>query len=285
MISENSCYIIAEIGINHNGDVSNALKMMQAAQEAGCDAVKFQKRTIEVVYTAEELARPRQSVFGKTNGDLKFGLEFGSDAYNQIDARARDLGIDWFASPWDEGSVDFLMGYADSPYLKIASAMLTDKAFLEHCARSGRPLLLSTGMSDLSMVQRAVAAIHAAGGSIACVYHCTSTYPTRDEEINLSGIGTLQSAFPDLKIGYSGHEVDILPTFAAAAMGAVSVERHITLNRADWGSDQSASIEIPELKAMVGQIRRLRTLQGDGIIRIYEDEMPIAEKLRRNNTL
>lgn len=285
MISENSCYIIAEIGINHNGDVSKALKMMQAAHEAGCDAVKFQKRTIEIVYTAEELARSRQSVFGQTNGDLKFGLEFGAGAYDQIDARARDIGIEWFASPWDEASVDFLMRFPDSPYLKVASAMLADKAFLEHCARTGRPLLLSTGMSDLPMVQRAVDAIRAAGGTIACVYHCTSTYPTKDEEVNLSGIRTLQSAFPDLKIGYSGHEVDTMPTVAAVAMGAVSVERHVTLDRGDWGSDQSASIEMPELETMVGQIRRLRTLQGDGIVRIYEDEKPIAEKLRRNNTL
>lgn len=284
MITDSTCYVIAEIGINHNGDLNKALEMVRASKIAGCDAVKFQKRTIEVVYSAEELARPRESVFGTTNGDQKRGLEFGKEDYDQIDALCQELGIDWFASPWDEGSVDFLMGY-DCPYIKIASAMVTDRAFLEHCAKTGRPLLVSTGMCDLDLVRRAVKIIRDMGGAIACLYHCTSTYPTKDEEINLLGIRTLAAEFPDIKIGYSGHEKGLMPTVAAVALGAASVERHVTLSRTDWGSDQAASIEMDELAVLVADIRRLETVLGDGVIQVYEDEKPIAEKLRRNQTV
>ncbi|MEJ8476099.1 N-acetylneuraminate synthase family protein [Roseibium algae] len=284
MITDSSCYVIAEIGINHNGALSQALEMIRAAKLAGCDAVKFQKRTIDVVYSAEELARPRDSVFGITNGDQKNGLEFGKDAFDQIDALCRELDIEWFASPWDEGSTDFLMAY-DCPYLKVASAMVTDKAFLEHCARTGRPLLVSTGMSDLGLIRRVVKTINAVGGTIACLYHCTSTYPTTDSEINLRGIQTLAKEFPDLKIGFSGHEKGLMPTIAAVALGAASVERHVTLDRSDWGSDQAASIEMDELASLVSDIRRLETVLGDGNICVYEDEKPIADKLRRNTTV
>ncbi|WP_428647189.1 N-acetylneuraminate synthase family protein, partial [Roseibium sp.] len=179
MISDKRVYVIAEIGINHNGDIDKAVEMIRRAKDAGCDAVKFQKRTIDIVYTKEELARLRDNVFGPTNGDLKRGLEFGKDEYDAIDKLTRELGIDWFASPWDEPSVDFLMQY-DTPYLKVASAMVTDRDFLVHCARTRRPLLVSTGMCDLPMVRSAVETIEGAGGEIACLYHCTSTYPTRD---------------------------------------------------------------------------------------------------------
>ncbi len=284
MISTSETYVIAEIGINHNGDVDKAVEMTRKAKEAGCNAVKFQKRTVDIVYTAEELSRPRDNVFGSTNGDLKRGLEFGRDAYDRIDAVAREVGIDWFASPWDEPSVDFLMAY-DTPYLKVASAMVTDRDFLQHCARTGRPLLVSTGMSDLPLIHDAVTTIERAGGEIACLYHCTSTYPTKDEEINLRGIATLQDAFPQLPIGFSGHEEGILPSVCAAAMGAVSIERHITLDRSDWGSDQKASLEMDEMADMVRQIRRVETVRGDGLLRVYDDERPIAEKLRRKDTL
>ncbi|MEL7526055.1 MAG: N-acetylneuraminate synthase family protein [Pseudomonadota bacterium] len=284
MISENGTYVIAEIGINHNGDLDKAIQMMRKSKEAGCDAVKFQKRTVEIVYSAEELVRPRENVFGPTNGDLKRGLEFGAREYDAIDIEARRLGLDWFASPWDEPSVDFLMKY-NSPYLKVASAMVTDRDFLQYCARTRRPLLVSTGMSDLSMIRRTVKIIEEAGGNIACLYHCTSTYPTLDEEINLLGIATLQKAFPHLQIGFSGHENGILPSVCAAAMGAVSVERHVTLDRSDWGSDQKASLEMPELTDLVAQIRRLEIVRGDGVLKVYEDEKPIAEKLRRKDTL
>ncbi|WP_428673189.1 N-acetylneuraminate synthase family protein [Roseibium sp.] len=284
MISDKRVYVIAEIGINHNGDIDKAVEMIRKAKDAGCDAVKFQKRTIDIVYTKEELARLRDNVFGPTNGDLKRGLEFGKDEYDAIDKLTRELGIDWFASPWDEPSVDFLMQY-DTPYLKVASAMVTDRDFLVHCARTRRPLLVSTGMCDLPMVRSAVETIEGAGGEIACLYHCTSTYPTRDDEINLLGINTLRAAFPGLPIGFSGHEQGILPSVCAAAMGAVSVERHVTLSRNDWGSDQKASLEMDEVAEMISQIRRFEVVKGDGILRVYDDEKPIAEKLRRNDTL
>lgn len=284
MISEKRCYVIAEIGINHNGDIEKALEMIRQSHRAGCDAVKFQKRTVDVVYSPAELAKPRESVFGSTNGDLKFGLEFSKEGYDRIDACCRDLGIDWFASPWDEASVDFLMQY-DCPYIKIASAMVTDRGFLEHCARTGRPLLMSTGMSDLGTILKAEEVVRNAGGTIACIYHCTSTYPTKDEEINLAGIRTLSAAFPGQKIGFSGHEKGILPSIAAVAMGAVSIERHVTLDRSDWGSDQSASLEMDEVAELVEQVRRLEVVRGDGVIRVYEDEKPIAEKLRRMCTV
>ncbi|MBO6756965.1 MAG: N-acetylneuraminate synthase family protein [Roseibium sp.] len=284
MISNDRCYVIAEIGINHNGDLGKALEMIRQAKAAGCDAVKFQKRTIDVVYTPEELARPRESVFGDTNGALKYGLEFGTAEYDEIDRTCQGLELDWFASPWDEGSVDFLMNY-DNPYIKVASAMVTDKDFLVHCAKTGRDLLVSTGMSDLPLVKRVVGTILDAGGRIACIYHCTSTYPTRDEDINLAGLDTIAKTFPGIPVGYSGHENGLMPTVAAVAMGAVSVERHVTLDRGDWGSDQAASIEMDELGELVAQIRRLEVVRGDGIIKIYDEERPIAEKLRRKNTV
>ncbi|MDN3718834.1 N-acetylneuraminate synthase family protein [Roseibium salinum] len=191
MISDKGTYVIAEIGINHNGDIHKAFEMIRKARDAGCDAVKFQKRTIEIVYSHDELAKPRDNVFGPTNGDLKRGLEFGKAEYDAIDALAREIGIEWFASPWDEPSTEFLLNY-DTPYIKIASAMVMDRDFLVHCAKSGRPLLVSTGMCDLQMVSSAVNTIERASGQIACLYHCTSTYPTLDEEINLLGINTLQ---------------------------------------------------------------------------------------------
>ncbi|WP_305985107.1 N-acetylneuraminate synthase family protein [Roseibium sp. MMSF_3544] len=284
MISDNRIYVIAEIGINHNGDIDKALEMIRCAKASGCNAVKFQKRTIDVVYTELELAKARDNVFGPTNGDLKRGLEFGKAEYDAIDRLAKDLEIDWLASPWDEASVDFLMQY-QSRYLKIASAMVMDRDFLVHCAKTKRPLLVSTGMCDLPMIVRAVEAIEDAGGEIACLYHCTSTYPTVDEEINLLGIRTLQDTFPHLSIGFSGHESGIMPSVCAAAMGAVSIERHVTLDRSDWGSDQKASLEMDELAELVGQLRRLEVVRGDGSLKFYDDEKPIAEKLRRNDTL
>lgn len=284
MDTRNKIYVIAEIGINHNGDLNKALELVRQAKQAGCDAVKFQKRTIDVVYTEEELAKPRENVFGATNGDLKRGLEFGNVEYDAIDAEARKVGIDWFASPWDEQSVDFLLGY-ETPYIKIASAMVTDREFLVHCAKTKRPLLVSTGMCDLPVVQKAVQVIQDAGGTVACLYHCTSTYPTQDSDINLRGIETLASAFPHIPIGFSGHEQGTLPSVCAAAMGAVSIERHVTLDRADWGSDQKASLEMPEVADLVEQLRRFEVVRGDGVLRVYDDEKPIAEKLRRNVTL
>ena len=278
------CTVVAEIGINHNGSIDLALEMVRAAHRVGCDAVKFQKRTVDVVYTAEELAKPRKSPLGETNGDLKRGLEFGRKDYERIAALCAELGITWYASPWDEASVDFLVAL-DVPYLKLASASVTDRALLVHAARTGVPLLVSTGMCNLKMVEAVVETIEEAGGEIACLYHCTSTYPALPEEIHLAGISTLRERFPHLKIGYSGHEDGILPSILSIAFGAVSVERHFTLDRTMWGSDQSASIDVAQVKEMIAGIRLAEKVRGDGVIDIYSRERPVMEKLRRKDTL
>ena len=284
MITSNRCYIVGEIGINHNGDIGIAKSLIREAKKAGCDAVKFQKRTVEIVYSAEELARPRENPFGPTNGDLKRGLEFGKAQFDEIDRYCRDVQIEWYASPWDEASLDFLMEY-DIPYIKLASASVTDRDLVLHCVSTRKPLLVSTGMCDLPMLSKVVETIHRAGGTIACLYHCTSTYPSKLDELNLLGIHTLQREFPDIPIGYSGHEAGMVPSGLAAALGAVSVERHITLDRAMWGSDHAASLEIAGLKRLVRDIRAFETARGDGIIRFYDSEKPIAEKLRRKITI
>ena len=284
MISSNSCYIVGEIGINHNGSIETTKSLIEAAKQAGCDAVKFQKRTVDVVYSKEELARARENPFGTTNGDLKRGLEFSKAQYDEIDRYCRELQIEWYASPWDEGAVDFLMNF-DIPYLKLASASVTDRNLLLHCVATRKPLLVSTGMCDLPLIHKVVDTVQGAGGTIACLYHCTSTYPAKIEELNLAGIQTLQREFPNIPVGYSGHEAGMVTSVLAAAMGAVSVERHITLDRAMWGSDQAASLEIAGLKRMVRDIRVFEAARGDGVIRIYDSEKPIAEKLRRKMTI
>jgi len=284
VIQKNRCYIIAEIGINHNGQVEIAKQLINMAKGAGCDAVKFQKRTIDVVYSAEELAKPRETPFGATNGDLKRGLEFGKEAYDEIDRYCREVSIEWFASAWDEGSVDFLMQY-DPPYLKIASASATDKNLLQHCAATGKPLLISTGMCDLPVIHKIVKTVKDAGGQIACLYHCVSTYPARTEELNLLGIQTLRKEFPDIPIGYSGHEVGVPTTMMAVVLGAVSVERHITLDRAMWGSDQAASLEAPGIARLVRDIRVWEQARGKREIKVLEQERAIEAKLRRKHTV
>jgi len=271
-----SCYIIAEVGINHNGDIKLAKELIKLAKESGCDAVKFQKRTVDVVYTREELALPRESVFGKTNGDLKRGLEFGEREYSQIDEYCKKLDIDWFASCWDEASVDFIDRF-DPPAYKIASASLTDDHLLRYTKAKGKPILVSTGMSIMAEIARALEIL---GTENTILYHCTSTYPTDNSEINLRAIQTLKDAF-GCPVGHSGHEKGILPSVLAAAYGAVSVERHITLDRALWGSDQAASLEPEGLRRMVRDIRQIPVLQGDGVKKVYESELPIIKKLRR----
>jgi len=203
------CFLIAEIGINHNGDVELAKKLIDLAAESGCDAVKFQKRTVDVVYTAEELAKPRPTPFGETNGDLKRGLEFGEAEYRQIDAYCRQKGILWFASPWDVASVDFLEKF-NPPCHKIASACLTDKELLHRIRQTGRPVLLSTGMSSMEEVEKAVKLLE---GSPLVLMHTTSTYPSADNELNLAVIETLRNHF-NLPVGYSGHEVSAMPSVA-----------------------------------------------------------------------
>lgn len=270
------CYFIAEIGINHNGSVDTAKKLIDAAVECGCDAVKFQKRTVDVVYSAEELARPRESPFGTTNGHLKHGLEFGVDEYRVIDQHCKSKGITWFASCWDEASVDLIERFAP-PCYKIASASLTDDNLLRHHRKYGRPLILSTGMSELAQIEHAVEVL---GKKDLILLHCTSTYPSNLEELNLRVITTLREHL-GVPVGYSGHEVGLSTSFAAAVLGACIVERHITLDRAMWGSDQAASVEPQGIKRLVRDIRELDVVMGDGVKRVYEREQPIIRKLRR----
>ena len=275
--ADNAVFIIAEIGINHNGSLENAKNLIDVAVASGCDAVKFQKRTVEVVYTAAELATPRESVFGTTNGDLKRGLEFDEAAYREIDLHCKANNIDWFASCWDESSVDFMEAFAP-PCYKIASASLTDDELLRHHRKTDRPIILSTGMSDLPMIEHAVDVL---GENDLVILHCTSTYPSQPEELNLRAIMTLRERFPSVPIGYSGHEPGLATTLAAVAVGACVIERHVTLDRAMWGSDQAASVEPQGIQRLSRDIRSGETALGDGNIKIYDSERPIIDKLRR----
>lgn len=270
------CFIIAEIGINHNGSVDLAKKMIDIAVTTGCDAVKFQKRTVDVVYSKEELAKERTSVFGKTNGDLKRGLEFGEEEYREIDAYCKQHGIMWFASCWDEQSVDFMENF-DVPCYKIASASLTDDNLLRYTRSKGKPILLSTGMSTMEQIKHAVSVV---GEENLILYHCTSTYPSNADETNLRVIETFRKEF-SCPIGYSGHERGVTPSVLAVALGANSVERHITIDRTNWGSDQAASLEMAGLYHLVRDVRQTPILLGDGVKVVYQRELPIIEKLRR----
>ncbi len=270
------CFVVAEIGINHNGSVALAKKMIDIAVTTGCDAVKFQKRTVDIVYTKEELAKERKSVFGNTNGDLKRGLEFGVKEYKEIDEYCKSKNILWFASCWDENSVDFMEKF-NIPCYKIASASLTDDNLLKHTRSKGKPILLSTGMSTMEQIRHAVDVL---GEENLIIYHCTSTYPSNTEEMNLRVIETLKKEF-NCPIGYSGHERGVTPSVLAVALGANSVERHITVDRTNWGSDQAASLETAGLYHMVRDIRQVPDLLGDGIKVVYPRELPIIDKLRR----
>lgn len=270
------CFIIAEIGINHNGSLELAKKMIDIAVTTGCDAVKFQKRTIDVVYTPEELAKERKSVFGNTNGDLKRGLEFGVKEYKEIDHYCKEKGILWFASCWDEGSVDFIERF-NPPCYKIASASLTDDNLLKHTKSKGKPIFLSTGMSTMAQIKHAVKIL---GEENIVLMHCTSTYPSNADEMNLRVIERWKKEF-SCPIGYSGHERGITPSVLAVALGANAIERHITIDRTNWGSDQAASLETAGLYHMVRDIRQTPILLGNGKKIVYPRELPIIEKLRR----
>jgi N-acetylneuraminate synthase len=270
------CFIVAEIGINHNGNVELAKKLIDTAALGGCDAVKFQKRTVEVVYTPEELAKPRENPFGPTNGDLKRGLEFGNEQYAEINRYCTAKDILWYSSCWDEASVDFMERF-NPPCYKIASASLTDDALLRHHRRYGRPIILSTGMSTMEQVDHAVDVL---GTTDLILLHCTSTYPSSVEELNLRGIQTLRERY-DVPIGYSGHEVGLATSVAAAAMGACMIERHITLDRAMWGSDQAASIEPQGIWRLVKDVRAIERAMGNGKKCLWPSEVPVMNKLRR----
>jgi len=302
-------YVIAEIGINHNGSVETAKKMIEMAVECGCDAVKFQKRTIESVYSLEELAKPREipgdvlynainrnalpkereellrkfvgknispSEIPTTNGDQKYALEFGENDYKEIDKYCRKKGITWFASPWDLNSIDFLEKF-DTPCYKIASASLTDKELLKKIKETGKPIILSTGMSTMEQIEKAVDFL---GEENLVLLHCTSTYPTPENEQDLNVIKTLKKYF-NCPIGYSGHEPGIQPTLAAIALGACVVERHITIDRSMYGSDQSASLEKDGIYRICRGAKKIPLYLGKSNKRVQDSEIPVRASLRK----
>lgn len=275
-------FVVAEIGINHNGDIAIAKQLIDMAKLAGCDAVKFQKRTVEVVYTPEELAKPRESPFGTTNGDLKRALEFGAEQYDEIDRYCREKGILWFASPWDEESVDFLEKY-DVPCFKIASACNLDRDLMACIKSKGRPMIVSTGMCDENRVEEIVNFL---GETDLVILHCTANYPAKDNELHLANIPRLIRKYSQAYIGYSGHEVGVFSSLVAGALGACVIERHITLDRTMWGTDQPASLEFDGLRKLVKELRSLKKdYLGSAIKEILESEKPVEMKLRRIRTL
>lgn len=308
------CFIVAEIGINHNGSLKLAMDLIDAAADAGADAVKFQKRDVRTVYTEAELAAPRQvdasiirhamermelegirnpvlpdenvrrlkqDAAQTTNGDLKYALEFGLKEFDLLDLHCQEKGIPWFASAWDGLSAHFLNGF-DVPCHKIASACLTHRNLLERVRKNGKPVILSTGGSTIEQVEKAVRIL---GREDLVILHCVAAYPCADEDINLEVMNTLSRMFPDVPVGYSGHEAGIEPSLAAAAMGACMIERHITLDTSMPGSDQKASLDPGDFARMVKAIRRFEKVRGDGIKRLLPSEVPVMKKLRRKDTL
>ncbi len=270
-------YVIAEIGINHNGDLETAERMIDAAVHAGADAVKFQKRTPELCVPPEQRGQMRDTPWGYISYlDYRYKVEFSEGDYRKIDAYCRDRHIQWFASVWDEPSVDFLESFHPVCY-KIPSASLTDHALLRHVRATGRPLILSTGMSTMEQIRAAVMVV---GTEDLVLTHATSTYPCEPEELNLRMIPRLRDEFP-CPVGYSGHEVGLVPSAVAVALGACMVERHITLDRAMWGSDQAASVEPGGFERLVKYIRVSESALGDGVKRVYESEQPSLKRLRR----
>jgi N-acetylneuraminate synthase len=269
-------FIIAEIGINHNGDLNIAKRLIDAAVLAGCDAVKFQKRTPELCVPPEQRDVMRETPWGlMTYLQYRYRVEFGYDEYREIDAYCQERGIIWFASCWDIPSVDFIEQFDPACY-KIASASLTDDELLRYINAKGRPMILSTGMSTMEEIRHAVSLLDSNRLLIA---HSTSSYPCKPEELNLRVIQTLQREF-DCPVGYSGHEVGLQTTLAAVVLGACFVERHITLDRAMWGSDQAASVEPHGFARLVRDIRVIEAAMGDGVKKVYESEKPLQARLR-----
>jgi N-acetylneuraminate synthase len=272
--------LIAEIGINHNGDINLAKRLIDEAKNAGFDAVKFQKRTIDKVYSQEDLNTLRDSPWGKTQREQKEGLEFGEKEYDIIDTYCKQKKIDWFASAWDIESLNFLDKY-NLKYNKIASAMIVDKNFLDQVSKKGKYTFISTGMSTLEDIEQAVKIFK----NNFCDFelmHCVSTYPCKPEDVNLNVIDSLKKKF-NCKVGYSGHENGVVISLAAFVKGVSSIERHITLDRTMYGSDQSASLEIRGMNELVSGIKKIKIALGnDEIGKINEDEKKIAQKLRKH---
>ncbi len=273
-------YIVAEIGINHNGEVENAKRLMDAARHAGVDAVKFQKRTPELATPVDQRNVMRETPWGYiTYLDYRHRMEFGLEQYKEIDAYARKIGITWFVSVWDEPSVDFMEAFDPVTY-KVPSAALTDHGLMKKLHSTGRPIILSTGMSTIDQIRSSVKLLDQ-DNLVIC--HTTSAYPCEPEELNLRMIETLRKEY-SCPIGYSGHEVGLIPSAVAVAFGACLVERHITLDRAMWGSDQAASVEPGGFERLVKYIRVTEQSLGDGVKKVYESEIPSMKKLRRVNS-
>ncbi len=273
-----SAYIIAEVGINHNGDIDIAKKIIDAAVHAGADAVKFQKRAPEICTPPEQQKQMRETPWGYiTYLDYRYKVEFGEEQYREIDRYCKEKKIDWMVSVWDEPSVDFMEQF-DTPAYKIPSASLTDHNLLKYVRATNKPLIISTGMSTMEQIRKGAQVV---GEENLIIMHCTSAYPCEPQELNLKMLETLRKEFPNTPIGYSGHEVGLIPSAVAVALGACSVERHITLDRAMWGSDQAASVEPGGFERLVKYIRVTEASLGDGVKKVYESEKGSMKKLRR----
>lgn len=271
-------YVIAEVGINHNGSVEIAKKLISEAAAAGCDAVKFQKRTPELCVPKDQWYLERDTPWGRmTYIDYRHKIEFGKAEYEEIDFHCKLRGIDWFASCWDEEAVDFMEKF-DTPVYKMASASLTDFALISKVKSTGKPYILSTGMSTMNEITSAVDKF---GTDKLLIAHSTSAYPCPPKELNLKMINTLQQMYPEVPVGYSGHETGLSPTVMAVVLGACFVERHFTLDRAMWGSDHAASVEPQGMQRLVRDIRDFEIAIGDGIKKVYESEMGALKRLRR----
>ena len=271
-------YVVAELGINHNGDMNIAKKLIDAAAHAGADAVKFQKRTPHIATPPEQQKTMRETPWGYiTYLDYRYKVEFGDEQYCEIGRYCKDKKIDWMVSVWDEPSIDFMEKFV-TPAYKIPSASLTDHNLLTYVRKTKRPVIISSGMSTMEQIKRAVQVV---GEDNLLIMHSTSSYPCSPEELNLKMIETLRKGFPGIPIGYSGHEVGLVPSVIAVALGACVVERHITLDRAMWGSDQAASVEPIGFERLVKYIRLAEASLGDGVKRVYESEKTAMRKLRR----
>lgn len=275
----NPAYIIGEIGINHNGDIEIAKKLIEKAKEAGMDAVKFQKRTPEICVPEDQKSKPRDTPWGTmTYFEYKKKIEFEEEEYKIIDEHCKKIGIDWFASAWDVPSVEFLNQF-DMVAHKVASACLTDDALLTAMKNSGKPVILSTGMSTIDQIEHAIGVL---GKDNVLIAHSTSAYPCENSELNLRMINTLEKMYPEIPVGYSGHDKGIQTTVAAVVMGATHIERHITLGRTMWGTDHAASLEPKGMNLLVRDIRICEEAMGDGVKKVYDSEIPIMKKLRNN---
>lgn len=284
MVNMKEIKLVAEIGINHNGSIDLAKKLIDVAVDTGCHYVKFQKRDIDLVYSKDELDLPRESPWGNTNRDQKRGLEFGLKEYGEIERHCRIRGIDWFVSCWDTNSVDFIEKNFSVSYHKVASALLTDRIFLEKLRSTNKKIILSTGMSSNEQINEACKLL---APYLDTVLHCTSTYPTKPEEMNISGLKALKDLLRDnektenVSLGFSNHYSGLLWVPLAIAYGAEMLEFHITLDRTMYGSDQSASLEPEGVRKLVEMVTVSQQMIGDGIKKVYDSELPIIKKLRK----